>query len=281
MMGAQLTGIILSLLGAASWGGADFSGGYASRKHHSYQVLFLCMSSSLLLLLLCAMLWRENLPSLHDLVFSLLAGISGAVGLAALYKGLSAGSAAVVAPVSAVVGAIFPMAAGIIIDGMPGTLQLVGFALALAGIWWVSRSGDDEGGKMKWSIMIATFAGLALGGFLVLITRTEGGEVFYPLAVARIASIVLASAYIVNRKLGFPRPNRAPLAILAGLLDTTGNVFVLIAVRLTRLDTAAVLSSLYPLGTVLLSRILLKEQISLKQWIGVFTCIFAIVLITL
>ncbi len=67
----------------------------------------------------------------------------------------------------------------------------------------------------------------------------------------------------------------------SGVLDAGGNTFYMLAVNVTRLDVAAVLSSMYPAGTVLLSILLLKEKVSTSQWLGVGLCIAAAALIAL
>jgi drug/metabolite transporter (DMT)-like permease len=70
------------------------------------------------------------------------------------------------------------------------------------------------------------------------------------------------------------------VALLSGFLDAGGNILYLFATQNTRLDIAALLSSLYPAATVLLSSLILKEKSSLTQWFGVGACIVAIMLIT-
>ena len=48
--------------------------------------------------------------------------------------------------------------------------------------------------------------------------------------------------------------------------------------QFTRLDVAAVLSSLYPAVLVFLATIILKEKVARAQWVGVCACLLAVVL---
>ena len=72
----------------------------------------------------------------------------------------------------------------------------------------------------------------------------------------------------------------ALLAGLAGLLDTTGNLFYAMASLKGRLDVAAVLSSLYPAGTMLLALWLLKERAMRSQLAGMALALAAVALIS-
>jgi drug/metabolite transporter (DMT)-like permease len=78
-----------------------------------------------------------------------------------------------------------------------------------------------------------------------------------------------------------PRAKDNPIALLAGVLDAGGNILYLLARQFTRVDIAAVLSSLYPATTVLLARVVLKEDISRIQWIGLALCLIAVAFIAM
>ena len=276
-----MIGIAFALASALSWGAGDFCGGLASRKINQFQVLLLTTSSSLLLLILFAVIGKESIPSTGNIIIAVIAGICGSLGLAALYRGLSLGNSALVAPVAGVIGAIIPTLIGLFIEGLPSYLTLTGFALSIAGIWLVARSKDGNNHFAKDGLGLAILAGIGFGVFLALIAQIEGEQIFTPLVISKLASLVLAIVLINMRRLPFPKPTGSPIAILSGFLDAGGNVWYLFATHYVRLDIAALLSSLYPAGTVLLSSLILKEKISLQQWIGVSACIVAIMLITL
>jgi len=280
-MSTNIVGALIALAAAISWGGGDFSGGYAARKFHQFQVLFLSSLSSLLTLLILTLVRGEGAPSLSDAIFAILAGTSGALGLAAFYKGLSIGNTAIVAPVGGVIGSIIPVIVGIFIQGFPGYPALIGFALALFGIWLVTKIKDGSDSNLKSSLGLATLAGLGFGGFLTLIAQVDGEQIFSPLVVAKFTSLLLAFILIRKNKQFIPKFNRSGTALLSGVLDAGGNMLYLLAIQFTRLGMAAVLSSLYPAVTVLLSTFILKEKTSSSQWIGVALCITAIMLIAL
>lgn len=273
-------GIIFALTSAVSWGGGDFCGGIASRRISQFQVLYLASLSSLVFLLLLAVLKGETIPSQQNILIALVAGVSGAAGLSALYRGLSFGSAALVAPVAGVIGVIVPMVVGGILEGFPGYAQIGGFLLALLGIWLVTNGNGANAPEGVRSLGLAVLAGIGFGGFLTLIVQIDGNQVFSPLVVAKLASATFAGVLLWGKKQPFPSIKGHPVAILSGFLDAGGNMFYLMAAQYARLDVVAVLSSLSPAVTVLLSSMILKEDVSSKQWVGAFVCIAAIVLIT-
>ena len=134
MLPTNLLGVIFALTSAVVWGGGDFSGGLATRKSNQYQVLTLASLFGMGLLLLCAFLWKEGLPSPMSVFWSAMAGASGALGVAALYRALSMGHTASVAPTSAIICAAMPVLFSVITAGLPKPTQLGGFGLAFMGI---------------------------------------------------------------------------------------------------------------------------------------------------
>lgn len=71
-----------------------------------------------------------------------------------------------------------------------------------------------------------------------------------------------------------------PLVVLAGILDALGNVLFVLAAHSGRLDIAAIVSSLYPVATVGLSVLVLRERVTRTQAVGVLLVLLAIPVIT-
>ncbi len=276
---SHLIGIMLALAAAAVWGSGDFAGGRAARRSDQFQVMVLVALSGIVLLSLLALVFRESLPSLRSLGWALAAGSSGAIGLAALFRGLSIGRAAVVSPTTAVVGASIPVLYGFLTEGLLKPPQIVGMLLAVAGLWFVSRMTSTGESARESGFSHGLIGGLGIAGFLILITQVEAGSVLIPLAVARVATLIVSMALVLGRGLPLPGLRSNPLALLAGCTDAGGNVLYLLAQQYPRLDIAAVAGSLYPVVTVIFARILLDQRVSATQWAGIALCLTGVALI--
>jgi drug/metabolite transporter (DMT)-like permease len=280
MITSNVFGIILALASAASWGTGDFSGGVATRSQNQFRVLFLMTAPGIVILALIAFITGEPVPSGKDILWALSAGLIGAVGIVSLYRGLSRGSAATVAPTAGVIGAGLPVVFSIVFIGAPGVLKLAGFATAIAGIWFVSRPDGGHIPSDREALMHAVLAGIGFGLFFILIAQVEQGLVFAPLVCSKSAALALAAVVIFSRRERIPSLMSSPVAILAGVFDAGGNALYMLARQFTRLDAAAVLASMYPAVTVVLSCLILKERVSASQWRGVALCIVAIAMIS-
>jgi drug/metabolite transporter (DMT)-like permease len=275
------------------FGGGDFSGGFAVRRGMAtqrgsatgrsgpFQVLAWSALSGALALGALAWWTGEPLPSRASLLWAAGAGLSGALGLLALYGALSHGNAAVVSPIAGVIGAALPVVVSAFTEGLPGTARLLGFASAMLGIGLVTRSSSNSGKASRRQIILAVLSGVGFGIFFLLVAQIESGAVLTPLVAAKLAGSCVAWGVALLGQRQLPALQGSGIAWGAGALDAGANALYLLAQQYTRLDVAVVLSSLYPAVTVLLAYLLLKERISRVQWAGVALCSGAIALIAI
>lgn len=271
--------ILLGLASALFWGAGDFSGGLATKRTSAYSVVALSQFVSLVLLILSALLIPEGNLTLQDMILGGVAGLCVALGLVALYSGLARGPMGVVAPVTAVVAAIIPVVFSIFFEGLPELQQIVGFGIALVAVWLISQTGNETKFSFR-DLELPILAGIGFGLFFILIDRVSDNAILWPLVSARTTSIVLVVIIaLARRQVEAPSLYLLPLIALAGVFDTGGIVFYALATRLGRLDISAILSSLYPAVTVMLAWIILKERLTILQWIGVVLVLVAVILI--
>ncbi len=273
-------GILLALLSAFAYGAADYMGGIASRRARVLAVVVLSQLVGLLILLAIIRFLPPATVSARDWMFGALAGVTGAGGIAFLYRGLSRGRMSVVSPVTAVVAAIAPLVFGLVSGERPSALALAGVAIALVAIGLVTAApGEHDAVAMSrsprtlwWSepgVSDALCSGLAIGGFYILIAHTSHSSGLWPLVPSRIVSAVIcAGAALVFQHSLRPVPGSFRLILASGAVDMAANAMYLEATRFGYLSIVAVLASLYPASTVVLARALLHERFTPTQSIG-------------
>src|SRR5208283_5463907 len=214
MNSGTFTVAALSLGAAAVWGGGDFAGGIATKRANVFRVVAGAHACGLLFMLLLAWLTREPFPPRTSLLWGVVAGVTGAFGIAALYKALAIGRMGIVAPVASVITGILPV---------------------LVSIWLVARP-DGEIDSHR-GLGLAVLAGVMFGLFLVAGKQASHNGVFWPLVAARTASTLLMLIIVAfsPRDLRPLRPALVPI-LLSGLLDSGANALFLAATRHGRLD---------------------------------------------
>ena len=225
-----------------------------------------------------ALVRGEPFPMGQDLVFCVAAGALGGIGITALYRGLAVGRMGIVAPITGVLAAVIPVAAGFVLEGIPSWLVVAGIGVAIAAVILVSRVADEGGGRA--GLTEALVAGTAIGAFGVVIAQIGDGFVFSSLTVIRGVQAVLVTGIVVatSAAWGLPRPTLR-LVIAVGGLDMLGNAFFLLGVQSGALAVASVLSALYPVTTVILAAIVLRERVTRDHTVGIVLAALAIVLI--
>ncbi len=281
----QLIPLGFSLAAVLCWGTSDFTGGYASKRSDAFIITLLSHAGGFVLMLTLALLTHASYPSSASRNWALLAGALGGTALAIFYRTLASGDMGITAPVAAVLGAAIPAAFAMITQGLPGKLSVAGFVLAGIGIWLISRP-DGSAASYAGSSM-AALAGIGFAGFFICIDRAGDSSALWSAVHSRAASLVIVAAIVLFRRIWFRlsagrlQPAGAMLALFAGCLDVTGTALFIRAEQTGRLDTAVVLSSLYPVITVVLARVVLHERFTRWKTAGIFAALLAVPLIAL
>jgi drug/metabolite transporter (DMT)-like permease len=287
MMTAGGEASALALVAAIVWGTSDFCGGIVTRRTTPAIVLMIAHGLGLLALLAAMLVHPSGLPTRHTMVFGLIAGLAGGVGLLALYRGLSLGSMGLVAALSGVLAAAVPVLVSFFSESRPSALKLAGFAVAGVAIWLIAYSPGTS--VHPHGLGLGVLAGICFGFLLVFLHVAGRDSVLWAMTFSRVGSVSCAVTLGIVTAKSF-RTKAAgetfrwsailPLAAAAGILDTTGNLLYTASSLTGRLDVAAVLSSLYPAATILLAAWLLKERATRSQTVGMILAIVAVVMIS-
>jgi uncharacterized membrane protein len=266
-----------SLAAVFAWGTSDFVGGYAARRTNAFLLTAIAHLSGLLLMAGVALASHSPFPSPTAVAWALLAGLSGGGALAIFYRALATGRMGLTAPVAAVLGAAIPTVFGMFREGLPQPAQVVGFAVAATGIWLISRTEDDSPSE---NIGMAALAGIGFAGFYLCIKQAGDGSAFWIAAVSKVASFTLTGAIVlIGRRTREIDLRGIAFGVLAGCLDVIGTVLFIRASQTGRLDSAVVLSSLYPAVTVLLARLILREHFTRWKALGMVAALLAVPMI--
>lgn len=239
-------------------------------------VVFSQLSGLILLLAALPLLPRSSV-TIADFGWGAAAGLAGGIGVALLYRALSAGVMSVIAPVTAVCAVIVPLLAGMLLGERPSVRAMIGVLLAVVAIVLVSQSGEKRAAT---AVSLAIASGVCIGVFLVFLARSGSSAGQWPLIAARIVSVALfALLAVMKRQRIMPDRASMPLVIGGGALDMLANVLYVLAVRRGLLSIVATLTSLYPTSTIILARIILGERLRALQQAGVACAGAAIVLI--
>ncbi|MGY1717306.1 EamA family transporter [Geodermatophilus sp. SYSU D01106] len=275
---------LLALASAVVYGMADFAGGMASRRVAAATVVALSQAAGLLTVALL-LPWLGGDPAPADLLWGAVAGIAGGAGLVLFYRALATGVMSVVAPVTAVSAAALPVLGGLLLGERLGAVAVTGIVLALVAVVLVSAEGglaSLRSARLS-AVAPALAAGAGFGLFFVVLDRTGDDAGLTPLAAARVVSVLLVGGLALAGGSGLRVPRRVlPVVLLAGIGDMTANALFLVATQAGgSLAITGVLASLYPVSTVVLAQVLLRERLVAAQRAGLAAAAAAVVLIAL
>jgi drug/metabolite transporter (DMT)-like permease len=273
--------VALGLASSVAWGISDFLGGFKSRQLHLLTVLVVSQAIGLLPLIVIVAARGEPLPGDAEPLWAALGGLSGLIGLASFYRGLSLGAMAVVAPISGLAATI-PVAVGIATGERPSGLQAAGVAIALAGVVLASRERPEEGApaRVATGVGLALLSALGFGFFFVGLDAGSEEDLWWALLFVRgtsLTTLVLATLAL-RPPLALARPDLSALVAI-GVLDVTANGLFAAAANEGLVSVVAVLGSLYPVVTILLARVVLHEQVQAMQRVGVVAALVGVAFI--
>jgi drug/metabolite transporter (DMT)-like permease len=284
--------ICLAAASSLGYGVADFAGGVAARHAPVLRVVAVTLLVSLAfeVALLPAVGGRWTAAVL---LWGGAAGLASAAASALLYRSLALGPMSVLSPVTAVVSAALPVAAGLAAGERLTAPGFCGVALAVVAVVAVSASpgaGDaaaPAGTRPRpAALLLAVAAGAGIAVQLICLSRSPSDSGVAPLIACRAVSVAVLVPVLAGRdglaaRRPLPRLRRPGPAVAAGLFDAAANLAFLLAVRDGTLVVVAVITALYPAGTVLLARRILAERLTRWQLAGLGAAAAAVTILAL
>ena len=303
--------VLLALTAAICFSGSDYAAGLASRGSSVVRVTVLAEVTAAVLLVAVVPFASSQAPSSRSLIWGALAGVGGVVGAMALYLGFKYAAFSVASSVSAVGAAAFSVLAGLLFGERPGALALAGIGLALLAIAAVSVSADPVStdlavesensaepaggdsatnvagplrrsalGRHAAGVVAGLVSGAAFGLYFIGLNRAGSGADLWPLVAAELGAVVtVVCIAAVTRQIGLPSPGTRWFSVLSGITAAIGTLTYFLATHRGLLAVTAVITSLYPAGTIVLARVLLGERLTLIRMVGLCLAAAAVALI--
>jgi drug/metabolite transporter (DMT)-like permease len=283
--------ILVGLLASVAYGAADFVGGVVSKRNNVFTVLLWGQFTGIALVLVGLPLLAKGPLTAETWLLGGAAGVAGVLGAAFLFRGLARGRMSVVAPITAVLAASLPVLFGLLTGERPSTVTLVGVAVALTAIALVSATpGPGPSAEMRASFRARAVAegvpeglgaGICFAVFFVFLDGVDDGAGLWPILAVRLASMVLAGLIVLlGPGTSLPAAGTRLGVAAAGLIGTAADYLFVLGSTLGLLSVVVVLTSLYPVTTVVLARTVLKERVTRAQLGGLALAALGVVLIT-
>ena len=295
--------VLLGLSGALVYGFADFLGGLASRRVRAVTVAAVAAAVGIAPLLLGLVLVGGRFTWTGTL-WGAVAGVSGGVGVLLLYRALAIGPMSVLSPLTAVFAAVVPVLVAVVRGTALSGLAIGALVVAVVAVVLVAAVRDTSGARVTAvGLATAAVAGCGFGGIVLAYDQTPTDSGVAPLIVSRVLqAVLLGTAAVVSGlvrrpggaadsatradvagsavppgptvRLSVRWPVRLVVAVVAcGVLDALANVFIQAGLHASdnpaTLPVVSVLNALYPIGTVVLAGIVLRERLTAVQWSGI------------
>ena len=286
--------VVLALGAAAVYGASDFFGAFAARRIHLVTAtLFNYAVAAVVILPAIAIVggaWSSG-----AMWSGVICGALAVFGLLAFYGVLAIGPMSLLSPLIALIQSVVPVAIAALTGQGLSVLGWVAIGIGIVALLLLApapKRGQDHISRR--GALLAVASGLLLGASLIVLDFAPKDSGVVPAVWEIFTGVaILAIAWVGLRLLGrrasvfsFLQPGpdavrtlssrRAWLAAaFSGVLVAFADTFIVLALHRGNLAVVSVLTSLYPVVTVILAATLLKERMTKLQFVAVALVIAA------
>ena len=291
--------VVLALVSSLIYGVSDFLGAVAARKMPVLAMTVLTYSAGTVALGLTLLVFPGEW-SAESVLWGAIAGLVVCVGSLSFYAALAMGPVSILAPLIAVLFAVVPIAWALAAGEELSMLGWSGVAVGVIAVLALSippkggAESDEEravepedkkgAGPSPVALGLSVLAAVMLGLSVIALDTAPKTAGITPVFVELgVGVLILSIAFVFGKR---PKRGEVPVrvigtAVAAGITLAIANALLLLALQVGSLAIVTVLSALYPLSTIALAAIVLKEHVSKVQWLGVGMAIGAAVMLGL
>lgn len=290
-MTALQLGIVFALMSGLGWGVGDFLLALFSRKYSNVAASLLFNPFALVTVALFILFSGEPLRiTLPAAVFSFLTGVFFIIGQLSFFHGFIVGKIALVSPIAGG-SSVIPVAGALILFGEKlAPLQVLAISIIIIG---TMAASTDVKELMRSRRIFLSDPGVPYA--LIAFVTWGVGFIFFNQALKSVGwvgpnlimfstAIMLTWLYAQVKKIKIETPTSPRwwlVIIAAGVLLGASLISYSRGVETSLTSVVVAVSSAFPVVTVLLSRIFLKERLSPTQAVGISSIIAGLVLLNL
>lgn len=272
--------VVLSLLAAIGFGCSDFTAGLATRAGSVIRVTIVDQAAATVVALAVVPFTPVRGLTAASAGWGAGAGVSGVAGAMVLYLGFRNAEFSVASTLSAVGSAVLSVVAGLLFGERPGVYALTGIGLAIPAIAAVSAGAAAEAapapgrqaalGRQALGVGYGLAAGVCFALYFIGLDKAGSGSGLWPVLIAQLAALaVVVVIGAVSGQLRMPPSSRARVqSVLTGITGMAGTTMFFLASHEGLLAVTAVITALYPGGTIVLARVLLGERLTRVRLVG-------------
>ncbi|MCW2809445.1 MAG: hypothetical protein JWQ93_3400 [Marmoricola sp.] len=277
-----MVAILVAVLSSVLGGGADFLGGYVTKRVPVVVVAAASQAGAAAVVLVLMLILRPPSPSLDYVPWAIASGLTLAGGLIVFYSALATGTMGIVAPITAL-GVVVPLTWGLMTGDSPSSLQGVGIAVAVTGV--VLASGPElRAVSGPRPLLLACGAAICFGASLTFLAEAAASNLLPTLFAMKAATALPLATGVMCLRSGagaIDLRGGAPKLVLIALADVTAYLCLTYALGEAEVTVVSVLGSLYPAVTVVLARIVLGERLGDLQAGGVVIVFAGVVMMSM
>jgi drug/metabolite transporter (DMT)-like permease len=268
----------VAVAAALGWGASDYFGGDASRRHTPVFVIVGIAELLGVILLAPVLIARGAPPPVNArLLLAALAGVAVTVELSLIYRALGRGEAFITAPTGAL-GTAAAVTIGVVGGDPLGLAAGAGLGCALLGggisAWRTPTVQRPEGGSAWQTGVTCVVAAAAIGTMLTCLHAAGRLEPYWATAIEHASTAVsagLAALVLMRRSRTWALPGRRQIPALAivAIVGVGGDLAYAAGSHRGALSIVAAISSLYPLATIALGRVLRRQRATRIQLVGI------------
>jgi drug/metabolite transporter (DMT)-like permease len=292
--------IVAGLIASLSYGVSDFLGAFAAIRLRVIPTTTISYGAAVAVLAVVVVVTGDAW-SAEVLFWGTVAGVCAVVGFVTFYAAMSRGPMSLVSPLIAVLSAAVPIAAALLLGETLPPAVWAGVVLALAAAVLIASPPRTATGRLAPRTgALSILSGVALGVSLIALDRAPADSGLIAALVEMAVGLAVLLAVLGLRAMSgsvkravdalgaeggseaaLSRPRATVAAVCAGILLGVSGALVMIALQSGNLAVVSVLIALYPLSTIVLARIVLRERVSRLQLAGVSLALVASVVLGL